>query len=435
MLDQFKNHLEKQFPELLNTPFLIACSGGVDSVVLVQLCAALQLDFGIVHCNFKLRGTDSDEDAAFVREIAINLSVQFFLKDFDTITYVLKNKVSVQMAARALRYAWFEEIVENERFEKVLTGHHLDDNLETFLINLSRGTGIKGLVGIPLRAKVIARPLLAFSGAALVGYAEEENIEWREDASNAELKYLRNKIRHQVVPVLKELHPTFQENFGRTQKFLKESETLLAVHKGQLQASLFEENNGLVRIRVTELMKLSPLKAYLHLLFSDFGFTSWDDLVQLLNGCSGKEVRSKTHRLVRDRGFVLLEELKVYDDVAYLLSENVTELMQPIHLKIEMVPTIKELNDDVLYVDKETLNYPLVVRKWEKGDYFHPFGLGGKKKLSKYFKDEKMSIISKQQQWLLCSGNDIVWVVGKRADERFKVQESTNKIVKFKLNK
>ncbi len=435
MVSQFKIHLEQQFPELLSTPFLVACSGGVDSVVLVYLCAALRLDFGIAHCNFKLRGVDSDQDAVFVQSIAEKLAIECMTTDFDTETYVVRNKVSIQMAARELRYAWFDEIIKNSRFKKVLTAHHQDDNLETFLINLSRGTGIKGLTGIPSSNAVIARPLLAFSRNSLMRYAKEEKIVWREDASNTELKYLRNKIRHEVVPVLKELHPTFQENFARTQGYLKESEALLSRQKEQCQASLFEENKGLIYVRISDLIKLSPLKAHLHLLFSDFGFTAWDDIEQLLSGSSGKEVRSKTHRLLRNRDMLLLEELMQYDDRSYLIDENATESTYPVPMKIAFVPAIKEWGDDVLYIDKETLKYPLVVRKWEKGDYFHPLGLGGKKKLSKYFKDEKMSIIAKQQQWLLCSGEDIVWVIGKRADERFKVQKKTEKIVKFKLNK
>lgn len=404
-------------------------------MVLVHLCAALQLDFGVAHCNFKLRGIDSDQDAIFVQKITGDLAAEFLSNTFDTEAYVLKYKVSIQMAARELRYAWFDEIVKNTRFEKVLTAHHQDDNLETFLINLSRGTGIKGLVGIPMRSSLIARPLLNFTRADLEGYAKEEGIKWREDASNAEAKYLRNKIRHEVVPVLKELHPTFQENFGHTQTYLKESEALLASHKIQLQASLFDENEGLIRIAVTDLKNLSPLKAYLHLLFGDFGFTAWGDVERLLNGGSGKEVRSKTHRLVRNRDVLLLEELKEHDSTNYYLDENVVEMEHPVHMRIRPAAGIKEWGDNVLYVDKETLKYPLVVRKWEKGDYFHPVGLGGRKKLSKYFKDEKMSVIAKQQQWLLCSGGDIIWVIGKRADERFKVYKNTKKIIKFKLNK
>lgn len=404
-------------------------------MVLVHLCAALQLDFGVAHCNFKLRGIDSDQDAIFVQKITGDLAVEFLSNTFDTEAYVLKYKVSIQMAARELRYAWFDEIVKNTRFEKVLTAHHQDDNLETFLINLSRGTGIKGLVGIPMRSSLIARPLLDFTRADLEEYAKEEGIKWREDASNAEAKYLRNKIRHEVVPVLKELHPTFQENFGRSQTYLKESETLLASHKIQLQTSLFDEKDGLIRIAVADLKTLSPLKAYLHLLFGDFGFTAWSDVERLLNGGSGKEVRSKTHRLVRNRDVLLLEELKEHDSTNYYLDENVVEMEHPVHMRIRPAAGIKEWGDNVLYVDKETLKYPLVVRKWEKGDYFHPVGLGGRKKLSKYFKDEKMSVIAKQQQWLLCSGEDIIWVIGKRADERFKVHKNTKKIIKFKLNK
>jgi tRNA(Ile)-lysidine synthase len=342
-----------------------------------------------------------------------------------------KNKVSIEMAARELRYAWFAEIMKENRLELLLIAHHADDNLETFLINLSRGTGIEGLKGIPAKTSLIARPLLPFSREQILTYANDEKLAWREDSTNQETVYLRNMIRHEVVPKLKELHPTFLNNYQMTQSYLADTASMLSDYIALLKSKLWLVEKDVVKIKVTELLKLKPTKSYLHALFHDYGFKAWDDMEDLLSGMSGKEVRSKTHRLVKDRAYLLLQELDSKTDTRFLIQANDTTIEKPIRLIIAEVDTISETADNILYVDKSTLKYPMVVRKWEKGDYFYPFGMTGKKKLSKYFKDEKIDVISKQKQWLLCTGDDIVWVIGKRADNRFKVKAETKKIVKI----
>lgn len=434
MLNEFKEHIENQFPELLKSKFLLACSGGVDSVVLAHLCCQCGLDFSLAHCNFKLRGSESDEDERFVRELAKKLKKPIWVKQFNTQTYVESHKISVQMAARELRYAWFNELMARQHIKMLVTAHQLDDNLETFIINLSRGTGIKGLIGIPPKTETIARPLLPFSRAQLLEFAKKEHIEWREDQSNAETKYLRNKIRHGIVPILKELHPTFLNNFIETQEFLKQIAAIADNHINQLKEDIFQEEGDVIRIKIESLLPLNPLKAYVHALFGVYGFTEWEDLQHLLTAMSGKEVRSRTHRLVKDRDFLLLANIADDFQEAFQIKKEDTEVQTPIGLRISTVNIIEAVGPDVLYVDKETLKYPLVLRKWQKGDYFYPLGMGGRKKLSKFFKDEKLDVISKEKQWLLCSDNKIVWVVGKRADDRFKITEKTKYILKIVLN-
>lgn len=434
MLVEFKTHIKNNFSNLHESKFILACSGGLDSVVLGHLCNALGLDFDIAHCNFQLRGSESDGDEQFVREFASDIAKKIHVTNFNTNSYVLMNKVNVQIAARELRYAWFAEIMQKNQIRTLVTAHHADDNIETFVINLSRGTGIEGLTGIPEKTDTISRPLLPFSREQILEYAQAEHLKWREDGSNSETKYLRNKIRHEIIPLLKELHPTFLDNFNKTSSYLSDTNQLLNTHVEVLKSRCFESTVGGIRIPIAELIVLRPLKAYLHAMLKAYGFTAWNDIEKLLDGMSGKEIHSKTYRLLKDREYLLLEKLQVEDDTQYVIKEGQVEVKTPFHMDIAEVGDINEQGKNILYLDKVTLKYPLTVRKWEKGDYFYPFGMTGKKKLSKYFKDEKINIIAKEQQWLLCSGDAIVWVVGKRPDQRFSVTENTKQILKLTIH-
>ncbi|MUH37183.1 tRNA lysidine(34) synthetase TilS [Zobellia amurskyensis] len=436
MLEEFQKHIEANFQNLVQGKFLLACSGGLDSVVLVDLCVKSKLDFAIAHCNFNLRGGASNGDEKFVQGIALSNGIKFFVTNFDTIGYVKNNKVSVQVGARELRYRWFAEVMHENDIKTLVTAHHVDDSLETFLINLSRGTGIDGLSGIPEKTDTLSRPLLRFSRSQILEYAESQNLKWREDASNADTKYLRNKIRHKIVPLLKDLNPSFLKNFTKTQQYLSESAVLVDAHILELKSRLFQEKEGVVRISVQALLDLKPVSVYMHALFKAYGFTEWNDVENLVSAMSGKEIHSKTHRLLKDREFLLLTEIQKDTDAedCYSVQEGQAEIVEPISIKIESVNELSEKNQNTLYVAKKALKYPLTIRKWKNGDYFYPIGMQGKKKLSKFFKDEKVDVVSKERQWLLCSGEDVVWVIGRRADERFKVNEDTSDILKFTLN-
>ena len=434
MLANFKNHIEDNFPNLLQEKFLLAASAGVDSMVMIDLCATLKLDFAVAHCNFRLRGTESDADEKLVSDVAVGYDKFIFVTHFDTIGYLNKNKLSLQVGARQLRYEWFADVMSEIGIKTLVTAHHADDSLETFLINLSRGSGIDGLSGIPEKTDFISRPLLQFSRQQIFDYAKAKGLQWREDASNKDTKYLRNKIRHQLVPTLKELSPNFLDNFKSTQKYLSQTAEIVKERVDYLKNNLFFKKNNVVHISIEELDKLHPLEGYLYALFQEYGFTETKDLVQLTKTISGKELISKTHRLIKDRGELLLTEITIENNVEYALEADQIELSIPISLTIEEVEKLGEIGEHILYVDKDALNYPLTIRNWQNGDYFHPLGMRGKKKLSKYFKDEKIDILTKEQQWLLCSQNEIVWVIGRRADERFKVTDKTKKILKFILN-
>ncbi|MGB6153117.1 MAG: tRNA lysidine(34) synthetase TilS [Pricia sp.] len=432
MFKTFKIHIETKFPELSDKPFLLACSGGIDSMVLADLFVKCGLNFAVAHCNFRLRGAASDADAEFVSDMANENGAKFYTTRFDTIGYVNKYKVSVQMAARELRYAWFTEIMQKNDIPYLVTAHHADDNLETFLINLSRGTGIYGLTGIPEKTDSVARPLLAFSREQIEKYARAEKIEWREDSSNADTKYLRNTIRHKILPELKGLNLNFLENFQKTQRYLSQTAAIVANHLRELRTKIFIQERGITTISVSTLSELRPLQGYLYGLFGEYGFTEWNDVENLLTATSGKELRSGTHRLIKDRDVLLLSAITSDKSLTYQIQENQAQIDYPLHIHIT-AEDIKETGPHILYVAKNALKYPLTLRKWEKGDYFYPFGMKGTKKLSKFFKDEKMDIIAKENQWLLCSDGAIVWVVGKRADARFRVVEGTKNILKFEL--
>jgi tRNA(Ile)-lysidine synthetase, N-terminal domain len=430
MLSKFKNHIDAKFPFLKGKKLLLACSGGLDSVVLTHLCKEIGLDFTLAHCNFQLRGVESDGDESFVRNLANALDLKVLVKKFDTLDYAQIHRGSVQMAARELRYEWFNELLDND-FDYLLTAHHLDDNLETFLINLSRGTGLEGLLGIPEQNDKIIRPLLIFTREEIAAYAEEEHIQWREDSSNSETKYLRNKIRHDIVPKLKELHPTFVQNFVQTQDHLQQSSALVHNHLQEIKRRLFQLEGESIKIEISHLQRLEPLEAYLYGLFHEFGFSDWEAIHALLKAMSGKEVFSKTHRLLKDRDQLILSELKTRVNAHFPVFDKDTMLEQPIKLTMENVDAVTKPLTNAIFLDKEKLNFPMVLRNWEKGDYFYPFGMKGKKKLSKFFKDERIDVVSKENQWLLCSDDKIVWVVGKRADERFRVDDATRQIVKI----
>jgi len=433
----FKNHIENKLSILKESKLIIAISGGIDSVVLAKLCQSLELNFALAHCNFNLRAEESDKDEAFVVAFAEQLEVEVFVQNFDTLAYADQNKCSIQMAARELRYDWFAELAQHLNYDYILTAHHADDNLETFLINFTRGTGLNGLTGIPMVNGNIVRPLLPFSRLQIETFTQKENITWREDASNASRKYLRNKLRHEVVPVLKQINPKLLNSFQNTLTNLSDTadivrESLSAVLKKALVSK--DENSN--TYRVSELKKLNNPKAYLFEIFKSYGFTEWNDIVDLLDAQSGKLIQSNSHRLIKHREYLILTGLKDSElsEVRILIREQDYEVEIPSGtLIIQSIKYIDSENDNVLYIDKEKVSFPLELRLWKEGDFFQPLGMNGKKKLSKYLKDEKFSLVEKEKTWLLTSNKNVVWVVGKRADDRFKVTKETHSILKIEL--
>jgi len=435
MLQKLKQHIAGQFPFLKGKKLLIAISGGLDSVVLAQLFHSLNFDISLAHCNFHLRGLESDIDEEFVKNIGKKLALETFTTSFNTNEYASTNKTSTQIAAREFRYHWFQELVVKHQFEYVLTAHHADDNLETFLINLSRGTGLEGLTGIPAINNTIVRPLLIFSRAEIEQFANKNSIEWREDQSNASTKYVRNKIRHQIIPILKELNPTVLNSFQKTIANLKGSQQIINDTISQVKKKVISaDENGITKLTISAIQKLSNPKAYLFELLKSYDFTEWNDIENLLSAQSGKHVFSKTHRLLKDRDYLLLTEVPAQKELSeILIPKNTKEIFEPFHLRLENVSEIQQLHENTLFLDADKLTFPLKLRKWKKGDSFYPIGMQGKKKLSKFFKDEKYSLIAKENTWLLCSENKIVWIVGKRQDRKFNATKTSLNILKIHI--
>ncbi|WP_370398013.1 tRNA lysidine(34) synthetase TilS [Tenacibaculum dicentrarchi] len=435
MLQQLAKHIDHNFLFLKDKKLLIAISGGVDSVVLTHLLNQLKYDISLAHCNFQLRSDQSDLDEKFIKDLGKELEISVFSTLFETSKYAAKNKLSTQLAARKLRYNWFDELLKKHDFDYVLTGHHADDNLETVLINLTRGTGLDGLTGIPAVNRTIVRPLLIFSREKIEKFALENNIKWREDASNAETKYLRNKIRHQVIPILKELNPSLLKAHQKTTDFLKQSQQIITDKVDEISLKIVCKQGNLLKIDISEVLKLSNPKAYLYQLLKDYKFTEWEDVYQLIYGQSGKKISSNSHILLKDRGFLLLQNIdknKILEKEQFSIHKENTKVTSPIKLELTEVDKKTSFNKNTIFVDKILLNYPLTIRRWKTGDYFYPTGMLGKKKVSKYFKDEKLSLFDKKNIWLLCTNDDnIIWIIGKRQDRRFLPSNETTELLRI----
>lgn len=434
MLIKFQNHITTKFPQLKDKKLLLAVSGGIDSMVLLDLFYKLRFDICVAHCNFQLRGKESDGDELLVRETCQDRYIPYFIETFHTTEFANEKKLSIQLAARKLRYQWFQELLLENQLDYLVTAHHLDDNVETFLINFTRGTGLEGLTGIPAQNGNIIRPLLAFSRLEIENYALENEIQWREDSSNASDKYFRNKLRHDIVPILKELNTGFLDSFQNTLHHLQQAENLVNDASKLVYEKVVEEKESQLEIHLKPLLEFQNYKAYLYQWLKSYGFSAWNDIYDLVEAQSGKQIFSETHFLLKDREKLILSVRKSSnEEEIYVIKSLDDKVNIPLKLRFYKAVNIFETHSNCIFVDESKLKFPLTIRKWQEGDYFYPSGMSGKKKLSKYFKDEKYSLLNKENQWLLGSEDQIVWVVGKRADDRFTSKETTQNIIKIVL--
>ena len=435
MVTAFKKHIAAHFPALADQKILVACSGGLDSIVLLHLLQKIGLTLGVAHCNFKLRGAHSDADLSFVETIAANLGVQVFTIVFDTKTYAKTQGVSTQVAARELRYQWFYSTARANGYDRIATGHHADDDLETFFINLSRVTGLRGLTGIASNTEQLIRPLLPFSRAQIMQFAKKEGLFWREDSSNSTRDYLRNKLRLDVIPAFKGVNKNVLQNFKQTQQHLKESQALLEDYITLVTKLVVSHKDTSFEIDIKQLHSLPNTNSLLFELLYPYGFTDFKAIASILESEVGKKVLSKQYVLHKDRNhLVLTTKEQEVDSRVYCIDAKQQSCTTPIKLNFTEVAQVGEHEPHSFYVDAAKLTYPLKVRAWRLDDVFHPFGMKGKKKLTKFFKDEKLSLLSKNSVWVLESGDEIVWVIGLRPDDRYKVTNATNKVLKIQWN-
>ena len=437
MLESFQTLLQTKYSFLKESKLLLAVSGGLDSMVMAYLCKESGLNISLAHCNFKLRAEESEGDETFVNSFARAENIPFYTTAFQTRSFAISSKQSIQMAARQLRYEWFTSLQEQQDFDYVLTAHHADDDLETFLINLSRGAGLEGLCGILEINGSIIRPLLEFSREQIFDFATQQGFEWREDSSNKQTNYLRNNLRHSIIPLLKELTPSFIASFKKTQGYLLETQSVLEDYILEVEDRVISAiNQDQISYAIDKIKALNTPKAYLYQLFNSYGFTDWQEIEALLDAQTGKQISSPTHRLIKNRSQLILSSLTatLNTSISISRSESLVEISdRSMVLKLELTSFKGTNSANELYLDVAQISYPLLLRNWKKGDYFYPAGMRGKKKLSKFFKDEKLSLLDKENTLILCSGNQIVWVLGKRADKRFIATENTRNYIKLSL--
>lgn len=442
MLEQLQEYIEQHNLFSREDRILLAVSGGIDSMVMAELFQRAGYNFSIAHCNFGLRGSESNQDEAFVSSIADGYKVKVFVKHFKTREYAGFNKISVQMAARTLRYEWFEELIQSEGFKAVATAHHLDDQIETFFINVLRGTGIGGLHGIlPHRINIVHPMMFAFR-RQIEDFASDEAIAFREDSSNRTTKYVRNKIRHDLIPLLAEINPEFRKTITATIDRIRDAEILLKNHIRQLSANIIKREDDVCKIDINELQKLTPVDVYLYELLQPFNFNRsvCNEIAESFNELSGKQFFSGTHRLIKDRDYLIITvsgQESADSPAESYIDENTTEITKPVHLKFSKLINDDELriskSGNIALLDSSKLRYPLKLRKWKEGDSFIPYGMNNNKKLSDFFIDNKFSIIEKENAWLLISGNTIAWLIGHRIANPFRITGDTEEITKIEL--
>ncbi|MEO6522973.1 MAG: tRNA lysidine(34) synthetase TilS [Mucilaginibacter sp.] len=417
---------------------LAAVSGGRDSVVLAHLLKQAGIDFGIAHCNFQLRPTEALAEQEFTKNLAKSLDVPFYTTNFDAAGYAHQKGISTQMAARALRYEWFEQIRYSFNYDCIAVAHHQNDSVETILLNLTRGTGIAGMHGILPKNGLIIRPILFLNRDEVDAIVADNGLQYMEDSSNASSKYARNKLRHEVIPRLKELNPKLEETFDNNIERFRELEQLLDIRLNELRPRLLVPYGDEIHINIAAVKSLSPQRLLLFALLNPYGFseTVINDIISSLDKHSGRVFEAPGYVMVLDRNKLILSKSKAAVDTVLINREDseVTYGNYKINLLHDDSPLIVKDNPMALSVDAEALIYPLQVRSWQHGDYFIPMGMTGRKKLSDYFVSEKIPVNQKDQIPILVNGNgDVIWIGGYRPDERYKVSALTKKVIIFEL--
>lgn len=417
MQKDFTQFIEKHQLCTKDQPVFVAVSGGLDSMVLLHLFVNSGFNVTAAHMNFGLRGEESHEDEAFVKARCSHWAIPFVTKSVETKNYATGKGISVQMAARELRYEWFSELMKSKPSSVVATAHHVNDSGETMLLNLVRGTGIDGLTGIPLQNGGVIRPLGFASRDDINNYAAAHGITWREDESNLDDHYQRNFVRHHVMNLLKKINPSLDDTLSKNFSRLGAERELMERSLESLKDRYVVDDGGNVRIAKSELQGFIHKSGVLLRMIEpfDFNFATAESIIAAIDGQPGKMFFSKTHQLVLDREHLIISSLSLSANIDVDIYET----------------TDKNFGTDpgVAYVDADKIQFPLTLRKWKDGDSFHPLGMKGKKKVSDFLIDEKLSLIDKQSVMLLTSGEDVVWIVGMRLDDRFKITMDTKRVL------
>ncbi|MBS1600462.1 MAG: tRNA lysidine(34) synthetase TilS [Bacteroidetes bacterium] len=446
-------HLSQRFQEFIKKEnlfsqkdrLLLAVSGGLDSSVLCDLCSKSDFEFVIAHCNFNLRGDESIRDEKFVRALGKKYNKEVLVKHFDTEKYAAEHKLSIQVAARELRYAWFNELMDaninkqSSPFNHLVTAHHLDDNIETLLMHFFRGTGIAGLRAIPTAQGKIVRPLLFARKEELKVFADENRLEWIEDSSNDSDKYSRNYFRHHLIPIIQKIYPEVINNLAANIDRFGDVEILYRQSIDQQKKKLLEQKGDEVHIPVLKLKKLKALRAICYGIIKEYGFSSSqvDEFIHLLDSESGKYILSSTHRVIKNRNWLIIAPNQNESSQTILIEKEDKSILFPLgKLQIDLFSATDhklQIVNTTAQLDADQIEFPLILRKWTRGDYFYPFGMTKKKKLSRFFIDEKVSKTGKEKIWVIEMNKKIIWIVGMRIDNRFKISPQTKRVLKIEV--
>jgi tRNA(Ile)-lysidine synthase len=431
MIEKVRSYIKENRLLKPDDRVIVGLSGGMDSMTLIDVLLSLGYNCMAVHCNFHLRGEESERDAAFVEQWCESAKVGLVSVDFDTYRYAAEHKISIEMAARELRYKWFEDIRKKHHADAIAVAHHRDDLAETVLLNLIRGTGIRGLSGISPKNNFIVRPLLGVSRDEIEAYVDERKLPFIFDSSNSDDAFVRNFLRLNVIPLLEKINPSVKNSIYRTAQHVGEARKIYDFYVENQKKAIFTDN----RIDIDKLKTtLSPATMLFEIL-SPFGFNASviEDICQCLDSIPGKVFYSNDYRLIKDRKDLILDKIsdENFSQREYAIDKVSQEITDPIRLKISFLSGNITINKDArfLYADADKLSFPLTLRKWQPGDWFIPFGMKGRKKLSDFFTDRKFSLPDKENAWVLTSDEDIVWVVGERSDDRFKITESTENVL------
>jgi len=443
VINLFKKYINQNKLIQPGDKVLVAVSGGVDSVVMLDLFARIGTPFAIAHCNFELRGSESDDDEKFVIQLAHSYNVNVFIKKCNAADYSRKKGLSIQESARVLRYAWFNKVCSQNDFSLIAVAHNQDDNIETFFINLFRGAGIKGLKSIPVVRQNIIRPLMFANRSQIIEYANNHNIEFREDSSNSSDYYLRNKIRHHLIPKIEEISSGFATAAQKSINHLRDSNLILQSAISEKKQQLFvTSSNGVIQASKLELRKLSPIKIWMYYLLNEYGFHRQitDDICSSLvdENQIGLKFNSTNFELLIDRDYLLIRKIReVSATKAYTITLHQNEITEPVNIKIEKQKNkgkFKFNNDNTTaYFDLEKLTFPLTIRRWHQGDRIVPFGMNGTKLISDILINNKVDSFEKENTYVVLSGEKIIWLVGHRSSNEFKVSQYTTNIYSIEV--